>query len=100
LDALSSVILAITVSFLQFSVFGECEYYVSAAKNNLVAVAHVLVWLPFAGIQIFTPDYKFLHSIGTWGCGDAEFKGMEGLAVTGNGKILVVDREQHCVKCF
>jgi len=42
----------------------------------------------------------FLRSFGSWGSGDGEFKGMEGVAVTPNGNILVCDRENHRVQVF
>jgi tripartite motif-containing protein 71 len=42
----------------------------------------------------------FLRSFGSWGSGDGEFKGMEGVAVTPTGNILVCDRENHRVQVF
>lgn len=51
-------------------------------------------------IQIFHPDGSFLRAFGSWGCGDAEFKGLEGVAIMSNGNILVCDRENHRVQVF
>lgn len=51
-------------------------------------------------IQIFHPDGNFLRSFGSWGSGDAEFKGLEGVAVMKSGSILVCDRENHRVQVF
>lgn len=51
-------------------------------------------------IQIFHPDSTFLRAFGCWGCGDGEFKGLEGIAVMSNGNILVCDRENHRVQVF
>lgn len=51
-------------------------------------------------LQIFHPDGSFLRAFGTWGSGEAEFKGLEGVAVMKNGNILVCDRENHRVLCF
>lgn len=51
-------------------------------------------------IQIFHPDGSFLRSFGSWGSGDAEFKGLEGVAIMSNGNILVCDRENHRVQVF
>lgn len=51
-------------------------------------------------IQIFHPDGSFLRAFGSWGSGDAEFKGLEGVAIMSNGNILVCDRENHRVQVF
>lgn len=51
-------------------------------------------------IQIFTSDGNFLRAFGCWGAGEAEFKGLEGVAVMSNGNILVCDRENHRVQAF
>lgn len=51
-------------------------------------------------IQIFHPDGSFLRAFGSWGSGDAEFKGLEGVAIMNNGSILVCDRENHRVQVF
>lgn len=51
-------------------------------------------------IQIFSPEGTFLRSFGSWGSGDAEFKGLEGVAVMKSGSILVCDRENHRVQVF
>jgi len=47
-------------------------------------------------IQIFSPDGIFVKAIGSWGVGDQEFKGLEGLACA-NGNIFAVDRVNHSV---
>lgn len=44
--------------------------------------------------------FSFLRAFGSWGSGDAEFKGLEGVAIMSNGKILVCDRENHRVQIF
>lgn len=51
-------------------------------------------------IQIFHPDGSFLRAFGSWGSGDAEFKGLEGVAIMSNGNVLVCDRENHRVQVF
>lgn len=51
-------------------------------------------------VQIFHPDGSFLRAFGSWGSGDAEFKGLEGVAIMSNGNILVCDRENHRVQVF
>lgn len=52
-------------------------------------------------IQIFHPDGSFLRAFGSWGSGDAEFKGLEGVAIMPmNGNILVCDRENHRIQVF
>lgn len=43
---------------------------------------------------------SFLRAFGSWGSGDAEFKGLEGVAIMSNGNILVCDRENHRVQIF
>lgn len=43
---------------------------------------------------------SFLRAFGSWGSGESEFKGLEGVAIMSNGNILVCDRENHRVQIF
>lgn len=70
-------------------------------------------------IQIFNPDGTFLKvnfqcfclkkftifvailkNFGQWGSGEGEFKGLEGVAISSTGNILVCDRENHRIQVF
>lgn len=48
----------------------------------------------------FSNIFSFLRAFGSWGSGEAEFKGLEGVAIMTNGNILVCDRENHRVQIF
>ncbi|MGH0133526.1 UNVERIFIED_CONTAM: hypothetical protein FKN15_052982 [Acipenser sinensis] len=50
-------------------------------------------------IQIFHSDGTFLKSFGSWGTGDGQLKGLEGLAFQ-NGNIIVSDRENQRIQIF
>lgn len=67
-------------------------------------------------VQIFNPDGTFLkvsvfpcvqfchldvlQAFGSWGSSEGEFKGLEGIAISSTGNILVCDRENHRIQIF
>jgi len=51
-------------------------------------------------VVILSPDGTFLRYFGSYGSGDGEFKGMEGVAVSPSGTIIIADRENHRVCCY
>ncbi|XP_021948374.1 RING finger protein nhl-1 isoform X2 [Folsomia candida] len=55
-------------------------------------------------IVILSPDgpdgWKFMKTFGSYGVGNGEFKGIEGVAVTTKKNILVCDRENHRIQIF
>jgi tripartite motif-containing protein 71 len=45
-------------------------------------------------VQVFRPDGQYVTHFGT----AAQFKGLEGLAVTSTGDVVVCDKENHRVQ--
>ena len=51
-------------------------------------------------ISIFSPSGEKIRTFGSKGSAQGQFKGPCGVAVDGDGNILVVDGDNHCIQKF
>ena len=51
-------------------------------------------------VSVFSPLGERLRSFGMRGCGEGEFKDPSGIAIDGQGNILVTDRDNYCIQKF
>lgn len=51
-------------------------------------------------LQVFYPDGRFYCTFGSWGAGEGQMKGVEGVTVTIDGYIVASDRENHRIQLF
>lgn len=87
MSLVSFVLLTLAIIAYKFSMPMAGENYCNDHKINFL-------------FDIFRSIYSFLRAFGSWGSGEAEFKGLEGVAIMSNGNILVCDRENHRVQIF
>lgn len=89
MNLVSFVWLTLAIIAYKFSMPMAGEEIKNANKINLFFWQH-----------LHSSIYSFLRAFGSWGSGEAEFKGLEGVAIMSNGNILVCDRENHRVQIF
>jgi hypothetical protein len=72
----------------------------TAKLNNLTCRSYTLQHSGNNRIQVFHGDGRFYCMFGTYGSGNGQFKGLEGVALLANGNVVVSDRENHRVQIF